>query len=142
MKNMWMLLLLLLASSLPLSGCGRDRTPDPDGSAQVEEDRREDDAQTPDASGSGWDIFSGHDGEDRETDNEPDAQEPSTALENGKVQKSPTAQESRSARQQSGGDSLLPGATYEEMLRNARVHDRDGDLSDGENAVTPGTVLP
>lgn len=25
------------------------------------------------------------------------------------------------------------------MLRNGRVHDRDGDLLDGENSVTPGT---
>jgi hypothetical protein len=29
-----------------------------------------------------------------------------------------------------------PGASYEQMLRNARVHDRDGYLLDGENAVT------
>lgn len=34
----------------------------------------------------------------------------------------------------------LPGATYGQMLRNARVHDRDGFLKDGENAVTPGTI--
>ncbi len=26
------------------------------------------------------------------------------------------------------------GASYEEMLENARVHDTDGDLTDGENA--------
>lgn len=36
-------------------------------------------------------------------------------------------------------NQLLRGASYEQMLRNARVHDRDGDLTDGENAMTPGT---
>lgn len=35
--------------------------------------------------------------------------------------------------------SSIRGATYGQMLRNARVHDRDGNLHDGENAVTPGT---
>lgn len=34
----------------------------------------------------------------------------------------------------------LKGATYGQMLRNGRVHDRDGYLLDGENAVTPGTA--
>lgn len=34
---------------------------------------------------------------------------------------------------------LLRGANYEQMLRNARVHDTDGDLYDYENAMTPGT---
>ena len=33
----------------------------------------------------------------------------------------------------------LPGASTDRMLRNGRVHDRDGDLLDGENSVTPGT---
>jgi len=33
------------------------------------------------------------------------------------------------------------GVTYEQMLRNARVHDRDGDLTDHENAATPGTTF-
>ncbi len=28
--------------------------------------------------------------------------------------------------------------TFERMLRNGRVHDTDGDLTDHENAVTPG----
>ena len=37
-------------------------------------------------------------------------------------------------------NSLVRGATYEQMLRNARVHDADGNLRDYENAVTPGTA--
>lgn len=37
-----------------------------------------------------------------------------------------------------GSDSydLLPGRSYEQMLRDGRVHDSDGFLTDGENSVT------
>ena len=34
--------------------------------------------------------------------------------------------------------STLGGATYEQMLRNARVRDTDGILTDYENTVTSG----
>ena len=33
------------------------------------------------------------------------------------------------------------GSSYSQMLNNARVHDTDGDLTDHENASTPGTTL-
>lgn len=32
------------------------------------------------------------------------------------------------------------GSTLDQMVRNARVHDTDGFLKDGENAVTPGAA--
>ena len=32
--------------------------------------------------------------------------------------------------------SMLDGVSYEEMLRNGKVHDTDGDLTDHENAVS------
>jgi len=32
------------------------------------------------------------------------------------------------------------GVSYERMLNNGRVHDRDGDLTDLENSVTPGST--
>lgn len=35
-------------------------------------------------------------------------------------------------------DTLTGGVSIDQMLRNARVHDRDGDLLDRENAMTPG----
>ena len=41
---------------------------------------------------------------------------------------------------QRGGQPIVRSATYEQMLHNARIHDTDGDLTDGENAVTPGIV--
>mgnify|MGYP007111638194 CR=1 FL=1 len=37
-------------------------------------------------------------------------------------------------------NALLRPATYAQMLRNARVHDTDGNLRDMENSVTPGTA--
>ncbi|MEA4992667.1 hypothetical protein SDC9_75508 [bioreactor metagenome] len=36
---------------------------------------------------------------------------------------------------------VIRSTTYGQMLRNARVHDRDGFLLDGENAVTPGAAF-
>lgn len=41
---------------------------------------------------------------------------------------------------QRDGQPIVRSATYEQMLRNARIHDTDGDLTDGENAVTPGIL--
>lgn len=38
------------------------------------------------------------------------------------------------------GRSVIRPASYDQMLRNARVHDTDGILTDGENAVTPGII--
>lgn len=35
---------------------------------------------------------------------------------------------------------ILHGASYGQMLRNARVHDTDGFLFDNENSVTPAII--
>lgn len=45
----------------------------------------------------------------------------------------------------SGGEAMQSSsrvgqASYEQMLRNAHVHDTDGDLSDLENSYTPGSL--
>lgn len=37
-----------------------------------------------------------------------------------------------------GRSDTTTGVPIDEMLKNARVHDRDGDLLDGENHVTSG----
>lgn len=37
--------------------------------------------------------------------------------------------------------SLIRGASFDQMIRNGRVHDRDGNLSDFENSVTPGVMF-
>ncbi len=37
--------------------------------------------------------------------------------------------------------SLIRGASFEQMMRNGRVHDRDGFLNDFENSVTPGVMF-
>ena len=36
------------------------------------------------------------------------------------------------------GSDNSGGVSYEQMLRNGKVHDRDGNLNDHENASTPG----
>ena len=35
-------------------------------------------------------------------------------------------------------DDFMAGRSYDEMLRNGRVHDTDGILTDGENSVSRG----
>jgi hypothetical protein len=37
--------------------------------------------------------------------------------------------------------STTGGISYRQMLENGRVHDTDGDLTDHENAMTPGGLL-
>lgn len=37
-------------------------------------------------------------------------------------------------------ESLFRAASYEQMVRNAKVHDTDGILTDGENSLTPGVA--
>lgn len=61
-------------------------------------------------------------------------------IDGGAARKADSARPSggESVRQQR---SVIHGATYGQMLRNARVHDQDGFLLDGENAVTPGADL-
>lgn len=39
-----------------------------------------------------------------------------------------------------GSNRARIGSSYGQMLENARVHDSDGDLTDYENAVTPGAA--
>lgn len=51
-----------------------------------------------------------------------------------------TAAANTATTQNGTNGSVIRGATYGQMLRNARVHDKDGFLLDGENAVTPGAA--
>lgn len=37
-------------------------------------------------------------------------------------------------------ESLFRAASYEQMVRNAKIHDTDGILTDGENSLTPGVA--
>ena len=36
----------------------------------------------------------------------------------------------------SGNDGFMGSRSYDQMLRDGRVHDTDGDLTDGENSVS------
>lgn len=65
-----------------------------------------------------------------ETDRDTADRDDHTALTDG------TTSTEGTATKQSG----RVGVSYGQMLRNARVHDTDGFLKDGENAVSPGTA--
>ena len=65
-----------------------------------------------------------------ETDRDTADRDDHTALTDG------TTSTEGTATKQSG----RVGVSYGQMLRNARVHDTDGFLKDGENAVSPGAA--
>lgn len=65
-----------------------------------------------------------------ETDRDTADRDDHTALTDG------TTSSEGTATKQSG----RVGVSYGQMLRNARVHDTDGFLKDGENAVSPGAA--
>ena len=152
------LLILLLSLTLCLGGltaCGTDQRDDaadnnsgsgsvidPDGSLMDPEDDVLDNPSAPNASqpngGSAGSDPSGNGS----------ASMPEGALNNGTVGENPAsssgadssdgARSGRTAARQE--DALFRPASYRQMLRNAQVHDRDGNLRDGENSVTPGIL--
>ena len=71
-------------------------------------------------------------------------------IENDRNNTNGTAEKPGDALTGTGNDNLTDSTvkqnahtgdvTYGQMLRNGRVHDRDGDLTDHENAVTPHTT--
>lgn len=77
---------------------------------------------------------------------------PEGALNNGTVGENPAdsrndadagsdaARAGRTSTCTAESETLFRPASYRQMLRNARVHDLDGDLTDGENSVTPGIL--
>ena len=148
------LLILLLSLTLCLGGltaCGTDKRDDaadnnsgsgsvidPDGSLMDPEDDVRDNPSAPNASqpngGSAGSDPSGNGS----------ASTPEGALNNGTVGENPAASQdsdgARSGRTAAQRETLFRPASYRQMLRNAQVHDRDGDLRDGENSVTPGIL--
>ena len=148
------LLILLLSLTLCLGGltaCGTDKRDDaadnnsgsgsvidPDGSLMDPEDDVRDNPSAPNASqpngGSAGSDPSGNGS----------GSTPEGALNNGTVGENPAASQdsdgARSGRTAAQRETLFRPASYRQMLRNAQVHDRDGNLRDGENSVTPGIL--
>ena len=148
------LLILLLSLTLCLGGltaCGTDKRDDaadnnsgsgsvidPDGSLMDPEDDILENPSAPNASqpngGSAGSDPSGNGS----------GSTPEGALNNGTVGENPAASQdsdgARSGRTAAQRETLFRPASYRQMLRNAQVHDRDGDLRDGENSVTPGIL--
>lgn len=63
-----------------------------------------------------------------------------TGLTNNGGNKDANSAAARSYRTAGTDDTLFHGASYNQMVRNARVHDADGILTDGENSLTPGVA--
>ena len=147
------LLILLLSLTLCLGGltaCGGDKKTDPgtnsgsgsvidpDGSLMDPEDDILENPSAPNASqpngGSAGSDPSGNGS----------GSTPEGALKNGTVGENPAASQdsdgARSGRTAAQHETLFRPASYRQMLRNAQVHDRDGNLRDGENSVTPGIL--
>jgi hypothetical protein len=116
---------LLVCLVLTLTACGNTAQPDRnDANTDSSDSLQEDDTGT-----DRGDSIMGDMG-DAVTDGAEDAGQ---AVTNGVDDAEDTLE--RTTRSATGGTS------YEQMLRNARVHDQDGDLLDGENAMTPGGLL-
>lgn len=84
------------------------------------------------------------DGSDMTSDLEKDAKDAVDDLENGVKDAANDVKDAvdgaaRSTEPQED-ESLFRAASYEQMVRNAKVHDTDGILTDGENSLTPGVA--
>ncbi|MCI2056321.1 MAG: hypothetical protein LKJ86_04150 [Oscillibacter sp.] len=146
MKNFFALLLVSLLAVGTLSGCGTDKKGDGDtgaGSNPMTGDESTSADQADDAIDGDGSAVTDPDGDgvdENVTDpngsgsNAPgDTSVAGTPTTTGTTPGTTTGTVTKQ-------HSLVRGATYEQMLRNGYVHDTDGDLTDHENAVTPGTV--
>ena len=127
MKRIAALMMSVLLAAALLAACGKEQNP------------------TADAPGTdaAEDAESGQNsaGEDLSPneDTQPDPEDPlSEAGEDLEDAAKNTARGAGDALEDTG--EALQGATYGDMLRNGQVHDQDGFLKDGENAVTPGAA--
>lgn len=143
MKRSLTLLLASLLLVFSLTACGGDDkqqdTANQDGSAVTNSDNANGNGSSADnngtnGNGSGTGSLAGDagdavtDGIDDVTDGIDDVGD---ALTGGDSQNG-TANKTR---------NTAGGVSYGQMLRNGRVHDRDGDLTDGENSVTRGAMF-
>ena len=76
-----------------------------------------------------------HNGTDNGTDRNDADRDNADLRDDSALTDGSTATEGTAAKQ-----SGRVGVSYGQMLRNARVHDTDGFLKDGENAVSPGAA--
>lgn len=154
-------LAVLFATALlvfTLAGCGTDKDANNgNGSASVGDTGNgssdSNDQGTGGANGNGGDIITGTDEPgDGQNNTEGSTLEPGdgalngetgagdTGLTNNGENKDASSAAARSYRTAGGNDALFHGASYNQMVRNARVHDADGILTDGENSLTPGVA--
>jgi hypothetical protein len=149
MKKAIALLLAALVTLFGLTACGTDQT-DRDTSNPPMANGSADNNSTVDSSTSAQRAAKSKDAEEsaEESAMTSDAKSAENASGN-QSDKSAAGSASTKSANQTGvkktatavrGTELLQPASYGQMLRNARVHDADGFLRDGENSVTPGAL--
>ena len=138
MKRSVTLLLAALLSVALLTACGRDDKREDtldnavtDGMEDLKDDVEDGVHDAGDAIADGTE-----DVKDALTDGRDNTQDALT--DSDTANRSETQNGTADTRQTQEDEALFKGASYEQMLRNAQVHDTDGDLNDNENAVTPG----
>ena len=114
MKRSLALLLASLLLVFGLTACGQEDTPKDQTNGSVSEDLKDAADDVGDAAQNGLDAAG-------------------DAIENG-ADRIVDAVDGDGVPNKS--HSMLDGVSYEEMLRNGKVHDTDGDLTDHENAVS------
>lgn len=124
MKRTFLPLLFAAALIVSLSACGTDTN----GTGSVSSDMEQalDGQSSTNADG----VL----GSEKD-DNTAGKDDSSTGKDDSSAQKNDTSADGAST---SKDEPIVRSATYDQMKRNAQVHDTDGDLTDGENAVTPG----
>jgi hypothetical protein len=143
LKRSFSLLLSAMLLVFALSACGRDNNSN--GSTAGS---NLNEAPVDPGTGSAMDDNTADDRTDANTDNHSLLEEGKEALEDGKDavedvvdpdhrDETVTDENATTEKQR----SVLKEPTYGQMLRNAQVHDTDGDLWDHENAVSPDTKL-
>ena len=144
LKRSFSLLLSALLLVFALSACGRDDNSD-GGTAGSSLNEAPVDPGTGSAmDDDGRDASLKHDGEDILDDTRDVLEDGKDALEDvvdpDGADRKDEAVRDRDAETEKQR-SVLKAPTYGQMLRNARVHDTDGDLWDHENAVSPDITL-
>ena len=127
MKRQFSLLLTSVLLVFALTACGGDRDTHQDNGQNQTGDSIVDDAE--DALDDAGDMLDGDD-KDNADRYEKDPASDDTLTDNNDADRDSSAVK----------QNTHIGTTYGQMLRNARVHDTDGNLKDMENAVTPGAA--
>lgn len=140
MKRIWTLLLVTVLAVFALSACGENNK----SSGQATEDTGAASGAAPGDNAANDGGILGENDTDRTDETTPAGDDTVYDTDNAARSTNPVVRGTEDVLRDTGEamedtGSLIRGATYDEMVRNGKVHDTDGYLYDHENAVTPGT---